>query len=528
MARGASGGGQLARRNGAEDGSLRAAGRIAGMEFPDVTSLLGLDVGLTVTKAVVFDANGAPLAVARRRVAQSMPRPRWVERDMDALWDASAEAVAEALAASARPPGDVAAVAATAHGDGLYLLGADRRPLGPGILSLDSRAGGVVRRWSEGPVFAEALRLTGQVPHASAPSALLAWIAEHQPERLGAVAHVLSCKDWLRLRLTGTIGTDRTEASTAFTDVRTQEYDRGALRLFGLGALWDALPPVAGSAEVVGRVTAEAAGATGLAQGTPVAAGLHDVTASALGIGAHVEGMAGIVAGTYSINEVVSDAPRTDPRWLCRNAVTPGRWNAMAISPASTANYDWFLDALCAAEPRDGLYDRLAREVDAALERPAAPMFHPYLYGSPHGPEASAGFLGLRGWHDRGDLLRAVLEGIAFNHRLHVDALRDGFAFAEARLTGGASRNPAFARMMADVLGMPVTVPAVEEAAAWGAALCAGAAVGLFETPWDDPSDPEAVAHHPERADAYAERYALHGRITEALRPLWPAMEGPR
>ncbi|MFD1807916.1 FGGY-family carbohydrate kinase [Gemmobacter lanyuensis] len=196
-----------------------------------------------------------------------------------------------------------------------------------------------------------------------------------------------------------------------------------------------------------------------------------------------------MVAGTYSINETVSFAPKVDARWFCRNGIRAGEWNSMAISPASATNYDWFLDNLMGNDRAEAeaagqsIHTRIAPEIDAALARPSTLLFHPYLFGSPHGAMASAGFLGLRGWHGRGDLLRAVLEGIAFNHRVHVDALRDGFAPDEARLTGGISRNPAFARLFADVLGMPVTVSATEEAAAWGAALCAGAGVGLFASP---------------------------------------------
>ncbi|MBP7000002.1 FGGY-family carbohydrate kinase [Amaricoccus sp.] len=498
-------------------------------------SLVGIDSGLTVTKAVVFDAGGAQLAVARRRVAQAMPRPRHVERDMEAHWAATAAAIAEALAASGRPASDVLAVAATGHGDGLYLLDRDAQPLGAAILSLDSRAGAELAGWQADGTAERALALTGQVPHASAPSALLAWIRRHEPERFARVAHVLACKDWLRFRLCGTIGTDPTEASTAFTEVTSQVYTPDALALFGLDALRTALPAVTPCEAIAGHVTAAAAAATGLAEGTPVAAGLHDVTASALGIGGHAAGVVAIVAGTYSINETVSDTPRVDPRWFCRNAVARGRWNNMSISPASAANYDWFLDTLCrreqeaAAAAGGSIHAVLAPELDAALARPSTALFHPYLFGSPHGPGASAGFLGLRGWHDRGTLLRAVLEGIAMNHRVHVDALRDGFAVAEARLTGGASRNPAVAQMFADVLGMPVTVTDTDEAAAWGAALCAGAGVGLFASPFADPRDLAAMgrafAPDPERAAGYAARYALHRRVSEAMAPLWPEIE---
>jgi len=494
-------------------------------------ALLTIDCGLTVTKAVVFALDGTQLAVARRTPPQSMPAPRHVERDMDALWTHTAAAIREVLAASGTAPADILAVAATAHGDGLYLLDADKRPLGPGILSLDSRAADLLALWDKTALPHDSLALTGQAPHVSAPSALLAWIAQQQPGRYARIAHILSCKDWLRFCLTGTIGTDRTEASTSFTDVRTQDYAPGALALFGLSALRQALPPISPPDAVVGTVTQEAAALTGLAPGTPVAAGLHDVTASALGIGAHRAGVVGIVAGTYSINEIVSDTPRTHPAWMCRNGVVPGRWNNMSISPASTTNYDWFLSTLCAAELAQGdIHASLAPEIAAALNRPSSLLYHPYLFGAPQGPMASAGFLGLRGWHSRGDMLAALLEGIVFNHRHHVDALRAAFPADAARLTGGASRNPVVAQLFADILALPVTVTATDEAAAWGAALCAGAAVGVFAAFDADPRDLDAISTlylpDPGRAAHYEARFAIYNDAAARLEPTWRALEG--
>ncbi len=506
-------------------------------------SILGIDSGLTVTKAALFDIDGTPIAVARRRVSQSIPRPRHVERDMDELWTATAEAIAEAIRISGRPASDIRAIAATAHGDGVYLLDDQARPLGPAMLSLDSRAGAIVDRWNEDGTAQQAITLTGQAPHVSAPAALLAWVRDNEPARFAKIAHVLSCKDWLRFCLTNTIGADRTEASTSFTDVRTQDYSDAALRLYGLQAIRDALPPVSRSDEVVGHVTAEVARRTGLAEGTPVTAGLHDVTASALGVGGHKAGLVAIIAGTYSINETVSFEPRVDGRWFCRNGIVPGQWHNMAISPASTANYDWFLDKLCAAEfaraeaSGQSIHSLLAPEIEAAFARPSTALFHPFLFGSPYGAAASAGFAGLGGWHGRGDMLRAVLEGIAMNHRIHVDALRDGFAFDEARLTGGISRNPAIAQMFADVLGMSVTVTDTDESAAWGAALCAGAGVGLFADHQSDPRDLAKISRtcrpDPVRSRHYEERYGLFCDIAAAMTPLWPrisklaASDGP-
>lgn len=497
--------------------------------------LLGIDNGLTVTKAVIFDGKGRVLATARRRVAQSMPQPRHVERDMDELWSQTAAAVAEAVAACGRPASDIAAVAATAHGDGLYLLDGAARPLGPGILSLDSRAGDLADGWLRDGTADAALARTGQMPHASAPSAILAWIRDHQPDRFARIGHVLACKDWLAFCLTSRIGTDLTEASTSFTNVATQRFDPDALAIFGLGVLADALPEIALPDQVVGHVTPAAAALTGLVPGTPVVAGLHDVTASALGAGGYGEGRVAIVAGTYSINETVTREPRVDARWFCRNGLRWGEWNAMAISPASAANYDWFLDNLCGSDRAlaeaqgRAFHAEVIPEIQAALAGPSTAIFHPFLFGSPHGPQASGAFLGLHGWQDRGQMLRAVVEGIAFNHRHHVDALRDGFAPGTARLTGGMSRSPVLAQLFADVLDMPVATSTTDEAAAWGAALCAGAGAGLFANPQDDPRDLAALTttHRPDpgRAADMARRYAVWGDLIAALSPLWPRIE---
>ena len=489
--------------------------------------ILAIDSGLTVTKAVVFDLEGKQLGVARRNLDQLMPEPRRVERDMADFWRQTASAIRDVLSASATSPNDVVSVSLTAHGDGVYLLDRQANPLGPGILSLDSRAGEQVANWQASGVSGESLSLTGQEPHVSAPSALLAWIRDYEPERYGQIGHILACKDWLRYCMTGSIGTDRTEASTSFTNVNSQQYSAESLTLFGLESLSRALPEIAGSADVIGHITKMASEATGLAVGTPVAAGLHDVTASALGIGAHVPDVVGIVAGTYSINECVSLEPQCGDGWFCRNAVDADRWNNMSISPASSTNYDWFLDTFCSAEKEQAhaaggsIHSLLAPEIEAGLERASSVIYHPYLFGSPFGPAPSAGFVGVRGWHNRGDMLAALLEGVAFNHRHHVDILRQAFGAEEARLTGGISRNETVAQLFADVLNLPVTVTDTDEAAAWGAALCAGAAVGAFGSVDNDPRDLPAISRRyvPDetRAAHYEKRYATYVAVGESL-----------
>ncbi|WP_119389456.1 FGGY-family carbohydrate kinase [Taklimakanibacter lacteus] len=498
-------------------------------------SLIGIDIGLTYAKTVVFDVGGTQLAVARMKVPQSQPRPRWVERDMGELWQLAAASIHAAVSACGRDPADIAALAVTAHGDGLYLLDQENRPVRPGILSLDSRAGDIIERWGPEGVAAEALRVTGQEPHASAPSALLAWIKRHEPASYRRTASILACKDWLRFCLTGTVGTDHTEASTSFTDYRSQAFSAKALAIFGLDELSESLPQVSLSHEVIGGVTREAAAQTGLIAGTPVAAGLHDVTASALGVGGHEPGLLAIIAGTYSINEIISTEPAVDARWYCRSGVLPGTWNNMAISPASSANYEWFLETLCRADQekadREGtsIHHVLAAEIDAAFTRPSAITFHPFLFGSPYGSAASASLFGLRGWHDRGDILKGLLEGVVFNHRAHIDALRSKFGASEARIAGGVSRNPAIAQLFADALDLPMLTTLSDEAGALGAALCAGTGIGLYDNPIS--AARRVVRTHKRylpdgsRKADLERKYDLYCRLAGAMRPLWPAME---
>jgi L-xylulokinase len=500
-----------------------------------MASIIGIDSGLTVTKAVIFDIDGRVLSVARRRIPQIIPQPRHVERDMEVMWAATAEAIAEAVDAMGRPVGDIVAVAATAHGDGIYLLDRHCQPLGPAILSLDTRASDVADQWNSGTVAGHSLSLTGQCPHASAPSAILRWVRDNEPERFSAIAHFMAAKDWLRYRLCGTIGTDRTEASTSFTAVQSQTYTEAAFELFGLEALWDKRPPIASSVDIVGYVTGAAARQTGLMEGIPVVAGLHDVTASALGIGGYDEGVVAIVAGTYSINETVSSEPKVDRRWFCRNGILPGEWNNMSISPASTANYDWFIERFFAEEAKiaekagESVHALIAEELAIAARKASSVVFHPYLFGSPFGGASSAGLFGLSAWHERGDVMRAIVEGIAFNHRIHIDALRDGFSPRAARLTGGISRNPMVAGLFADILGMPVAATKTEEAAAWGAALCAGAGLGIYTSPTDDPRDLSEIetVHQPDpqRSAVYETKYQVFLELTEAMKPVWPKLQ---
>lgn len=496
--------------------------------------VLGVDAGHTVTKAVLFDATGRAVARAGGTVPLKSPQPHWVERDMDEVWQTAFQAVAACLAEVGSDAGRaVAAVGLAGHGDGLYSVDGQGRPVRAGIVAMDTRAESVLQEWRGTPVWSRAMELSGTVPFAGSPAALLAWLARHEPGALVQARWLLSCKDWLRLKLTGAVATDPTDASASFTDMRRGGYSPELLDLYGLGALARLLPPVLACDAVSGTVTQEAAALTGLIAGTPVVTGAHDVDAAALGIGGTTPGELCLIAGSFSINQVVSERPVVDPRWQVRHFVRPGQWMTMSTSPASVANLEWFLRVTGApADQRYGVHEAIGREVEACLEGPSEVLFHPFVYGSPHPHPASGTFLGLRGWHGRGHLLRALMEGVVLNHRWHVDALCSKLPVtgAATRLTGGAAHSAVWSQMFADALRRPVVVTDVQESATRGAALLAATAVGLLDDVTDPRATPAVLRRHdprPNRVAVLDEAYQAYRETLEALGPVWARLDAP-
>lgn len=445
--------------------------------------LLGVDAGQTFTKAVLFTIDGQEIAAASTSIPTTSARPNWQERDLDLTWERTALAIGQCLRSAQIGPSEILGVGLSGHGDGLYLVDAAGTPVRPAILATDTRAFAEAKRLGEGPAGEKALAVTGQVPAPYSPSALLAWLQRNEPETLDQARWLLHCKDWLRLRLTGQVATDPTEASHSFTASGTQNWSDEVLSLYGLEGFRHLLPPIIPSSAVAGTITETAADQTGLAAGTPVVTGAHDVDAAALGIGAGTPGAMSIIMGTFSINQIVSTQPVSDPRWQARSFVTPGQYLHMSTSPSSASNFEWATKVFGDGGAPD--YAALVRS--ARLEDPEvfedSPLFLPYLYGAPYGAGDPGGtFSGIRGSHGRDDLYRAVLEGIVFNHRWHVEALKERFQIEGAvRLCGGGAKNPAWSQLMANALQLTIEVTDAEEAGARGAALMAGIGVGVYK-----------------------------------------------
>jgi L-xylulokinase len=202
-------------------------------------------------------------------------------------------------------------------------------------------------------------------------------------------------------------------SGSSMMDVRNRRYSRELLELYDLAELWDAMPPMAQSSEIVGHVTAEAAQATGLAAGTPVVAGIFDVDASALGAGAFQPGQVCIIAGTWSINEIVTAEPLIDPSLFMTSLYTvPGLYLSIDASATSATNLEWFVNTFCGeervqAKQRGVSVYEVCNEMVASLPPGGTDIiFHPFLYGSNVQPTARAGFYGIAGWHTKAHIVR--------------------------------------------------------------------------------------------------------------------------
>jgi L-xylulokinase len=492
--------------------------------------IIGIDVGLTGMKAVAFDLDGAVVGTSTEASPQTMPRARWVERDGADFWELFGRMMRKLTGQLADRGGRVLAVGISAHGDGVWLLDDDGDPVRPGILSLDSRGIGVaselMRQHGD-----DLLRVTGQGAWPASPGVVLRWLAQHEPEALDRARWFVFAKDFLRVRLCGSVGSDLTEASTAFTGVSSQDYEDEAFAIYGLEDLRAKAPPIDEPYKVVGQVTRLAHMHTGLAEGVPVVAGLHDVDASAIGAGAVRPGQMAVIAGTFSINEVISDTPRVDGRWMARAFVERGTWMNMSVSPASSSNLEWFVQTLCqadldiarrAGQDPYGFVDREVAEVGAD-DDPVT--FLPYLYGNPLNVDASAVLGGLRAWHRRGHVLRGLYEGIAFNHRHHIDALFDGFEVDDVRVVGGVTRSGIWPQLFADTINRSIVIPTTPEGGALGTAMVAAVGAGAFgdlpEAAARMGSETRQVDPDPHGAERMEGRYRAYQRLVDAQIPWW-------
>ena len=449
--------------------------------------LVGIDAGGTMTKVVLFDMQGNELGCERQPNNMLLPHPGWTERDAEKMWAATCVSIDALLKKTGTDPSGIAAVTASGYGGGVYLVDGDGVPVRNALVSTDTRSVALIERWTETGIAAKVSGLIEQQIWPGQTLAILAWMQANEPSVFDRTANVLSCKDYLRLRLCGDISTDPTDAGcSGMLNVSRSEISTEAFEVADIKGWLSKLPPVLSPIEVAGTITDKAARETGLKAGTPVVRGVYDVIGCALATGVEHSRQVAAVAGTFSIHSTLHRKPSLDPLPTIQTPYpVAGQIMATIATPTSASNLEWFCKTMMTAQAEQArkaglsIYEVCNDLVAGTMHSDNRIQFFPFLYDGPRG--APAGFAGLTASTTMADLLRAIYEGVVFAHRSDLTYLLSGPDSARPnviRFAGGPSRSAVWAQMFADALGLPVEITNGTELGAKGGAICAAVAIG--------------------------------------------------
>lgn len=494
-------------------------------------ALIGIDIGTSGCKALLLDVQGAVIAADTATYPLSQPRPGWTEQDPQLWIDGARQAIAGVLA---KAPGvQLLGVGLSGQMHGLVPLDAAHQVLRPAILWNDQRNAAECEWITETAGGLDGLlAATDNRMLVGYTGGKILWMQRHEPQLFARLATVLNPKDYLRLRLTGEVASEVSDASgTGLFNVRSRQWATGLIEQIGIDPAL--LPPVFESQVISGRVSVAGAQLFGLPVGTPVAGGGGDSVIQTLGSGVIAPGELQTTIGTAGILAAALDTPQDNPdgrlQIFCN--VAADKWHCMGVSLNAGGSMHWFRDTFCAGVP----FEHLAAE--AAQSAPGAHglLFLPYLNGErcPHpDPQLRAGFIGLTARHNRGDLARAVMEGsvhaLADMHALMQPLGIDGHV---VKASGGGARSQLWRQIQADLFGCEVvTTQGAAEGAAFGAALVAGLAVNVWQHPASAAASCRAITRQaPDGAtsEVYARAHRLYRNLLPTLRDTFVELGAP-
>lgn len=497
--------------------------------------ILAHDLGTSGNKATLYDTSGqlvkSAVAPYRTRFSDSGRR---AEQDAGDWWAAVCRSTQELL--EGVDPSSVAAVSFSGHMMGCLPVDKEGRPLRPHLLYCDQRA----RRQAEQIAAAidpfEFYTMTGHRPSASYTMEKAMWVRDEEPEVYKKTYRFLQAKDYIVFQLTGQFVTDWSDAGgTELFDINSMQWSEQIADAAGLDL--SKFPDAYPSTHVAGEVTREAAEQTGIPAGTPVVCGAGDGCASGVGAGSLMEGSTYTCVGSSGWVGATSAQPILDAQMrapVFPHAV-PGLYHSCGAMQTAGASFAWATrEVFGSAYEPDGaedVYARMDREIGPSGPGAGGVLFLPYLMGerSPWWDDDARGcYLGVTQETTRGDMLRAVQEGVAFNLRIILDAYRDHMPINEMVFVGGAAKSDIWRRILADVYGMPVLTPRnIEECASMGAALIGGVGAGIIGS-FDDADSFFEIKQRDlpcaENAAVYDERYAVFVDSYKALRDLFPRL----
>jgi D-xylulose kinase len=497
--------------------------------------LAAIDAGTTGERTMIFDKNGSVIAWRYLEHPSYSLKPAWVEQEAAEWWDRICKTSRGMLkeAASKGITSDmIVGISVANQRETIVPVDKYGEPLRKAIVWQDRRAvsqcNWIKEKLGEDIVY----NITGLTvdPYFSAPKIM--WIKEHEPDIYRETHKFLLVHDYVIGKLTGLFITGWDNASrTMLFDIR--KFDWSDRLLGDIGMNEEKMPELVPSGKIVGEVSGKAAEETGFAEGTPVVCGGGDQQCGAIGLGVVRRGRIKATTGTGTFILSFLDKPSFDPkrRVLCSCHGIPGKWVQEASMFSTGAIYRWFRDEFghlekAVAEITDiDPYEMLNREAAAAPAGSRGVLVIPHFAGAgaPHwDPHARGIIVGLAIGHTRKDLVRAILEGVAMEIRKNIEVMKElGIHVEEMRVTGGATRNPQFNQIQADVYGLPVLRGRVEEATALGCAILAGVGTGVFKS-IEEATDKmvhitEKYEPRLENKTIYDKLFKVHGKVYDAL-----------
>ncbi|MDD4558882.1 MAG: xylulokinase [bacterium] len=482
----------------------------------DKKLLLGIDLGTSGCKITLIDQRGQVVAEDMEEIKSRHLYPGWSEQAPEEWYNATCKVLQRMRRYSAWQADKIAGIALDGSTHNAVLLDREFKVLRPVIMWTDQRSVEEAA-WLENNYGERIFQTAYQRPSPTWTLPQLLWIQKHEPEVLSKTAHIMFAKDYLRYRLTGTWETDYIEAQgTLFYDMKAQAWSEELCGYAGISL--EALPPLVKPTDIVGKVTEEASRITGLPTGVPVAAGCSDSAVEDYAAGAVKPGQCIIKLATAGNVNVMTDIPYPHQQTLTYSHVIPGLWYTVVATNTAASAKRWFRELFCAEEVEAArqqnkspyeIMDARAAQVAAGSE---GLFFHPYLLGerAPYwDPHLRASFTGASMLHDKGHFLRAILEGVAYSIRDCYGVLEDmKLPVNEIRLIGGGARSKLWCRIVSDILGREILVPAVGDAS-FGAALLAGVGVGVFR------NEEEAIERCVKIADSFKPDHDAHEKYSK-------------
>lgn len=495
-----------------------------------MSGILAIDLGTSSVKAVVISESGQLLGTGTEEYPIDSPRPGWAEQEPEAWWAATTQAVQQATTRAAVP---IRAIGLSGQMHGTVLVAADSQPVGPAIIWADQRSTREVAEFTALIGSDRLARIAGTAPATGFMGSTLLWLKHRDPGRLDQAEACLLPKDYLRLRLTGHIATEPSDASsTALFDVRQRRWSDEIIEALGLpGHL---LPPLLDSTEVAGTLTKAAAEALHLPAGLPVVAGCADQVAQAVGNGLLEPGNGSVTLGSGGqlFVPLASPVPDDQLRLHLFCHAPADRWYLLGAMLTAGLSFRWFRDLLGLTGTADA-YHRLSSQAAGSPPGANGLIFLPYLVGerSPlMDPLARGCFIGLTLQHERGHLARAIMEGVAFALRQILETmLALGAPLNQLVAAGNGLSSPVWRQIVADVLARPLYRLADPERSGAGAAMIAGIGAKIYGG-YEDlqrllPAPSETTEPMVAHIDFYERRYRQFCQLYPALKPFFHNFE---